>query len=66
MRVGFVIHNLIFLLRHLFSFGVSFGRMWWDASSDAGAISVPVQLLFPRNNFIANHRLLAETAVPFS
>lgn len=66
MRVGFVTHNFIFLLRQLFSFGLSFVRTWWDAVSDAGAISVRVQLLFPSNNFIANHHLLAETAVPLS
>ena len=63
--MGFVIHNFIFLLRH-FSFVLSFRRMWRDASSDARAISVRVQLLYPRNNFIAKHHLLAETAVPFS
>lgn len=66
MRVGFVTHNFIFLLSHLSSFVSSFGRTLQDASSDAGAISGHVQLLFPRNNFIANLHLPAETAVPFS
>lgn len=38
--------------------------LWEDASSDAGAISSHVLLLFPRNNFIVSHHLLAETDVP--
>lgn len=38
--------------------------MWQDASSGAGAIFIHIQLLLPRNNFIANHHLLAEAAVP--
>lgn len=39
--------------------------LWEDASSDAGAISSHVLLLFPGNNFIRNHRLLVETDVLF-
>lgn len=58
--MGFAIHGILYF----FSLVLSFGRMWQDASSDAGAIFTHIQLLLPRNNFIARHHFLAETAVP--